>query len=90
MNEDKTKIIAGLHCSDILKNLSSYMDKELDPHTVDKIQQHLDECNWCTQFGGQFIATLSAMKITLNQKFRVDQELIQRMKLQILEKTKAN
>lgn len=34
-------------CSDVLERIDSYLDRELDENTVDKIRVHLEECAPC-------------------------------------------
>ena len=39
------------HCQEALDKLYAYLDKELDPDSVDLIREHVDDCPPC---GGAF------------------------------------
>ena len=39
-----------LSCREILDNLSSYIDAELDPSLCDEIESHMGNCNPCVAF----------------------------------------
>lgn len=39
-----------LSCREILDNLSSYIDAELDPSLCDEIERHMAGCNPCVAF----------------------------------------
>lgn len=35
------------HCQEALDKLYAYLDKELDPHSVQLIREHVDDCPPC-------------------------------------------
>ncbi|MEM6274885.1 MAG: zf-HC2 domain-containing protein [Myxococcota bacterium] len=46
--------VAGLTCSQVLEHLSAYVDGELEPELVARIERHLAGCHWCERFGHDF------------------------------------
>lgn len=52
----------GLSCEEVLALLSDYLDGELSPADLGKVEAHLSACDGCTKFGGQFRATVVALK----------------------------
>ncbi|MFO0584323.1 MAG: anti-sigma factor [Anaeromyxobacter sp.] len=52
----------GLTCEEVLALLSDYLDGELSPVELGKVEAHLSACDGCTKFGGQFRATVVALK----------------------------
>ena len=43
-------MIKKLSCREILDNLSSYIDAELDPSLCEEIERHMAGCNPCVAF----------------------------------------
>ncbi len=52
----------GLTCEEVLALLSDYLDGELSPGDLGRVEAHLSACDGCTKFGGQFRATVVALK----------------------------
>ena len=46
------RTVAGLTCRDVLADLSDYLDGELPPERVARLEAHLAGCDSCTRFGG--------------------------------------
>lgn len=44
----------GILCSEVLAQLSNYVDQELDAPTADRIERHLSACRNCERFGRNF------------------------------------
>lgn len=53
----------GISCSQVLEELSAYVDGELDSEHVDKIESHLLSCTNCKRFGTSF----GGMVVSLRQ-----------------------
>ncbi len=60
--------IAGVRCSEVLADLSSYLEGALDPSEVQALEQHLAGCPHCAQFGQDFAGVLQQM----HRHLRVD------------------
>lgn len=64
MNNDRPapKNVAGITCDQVLEKLSDYVDEVLDVPTRQIIDLHLEGCDWCRRFGGEFGEMLDALK----------------------------
>jgi len=56
------RLVAGIRCRDVLADLSEYLDGELSPTRVAQIEQHLEGCDHCERFGGEFASVVTALK----------------------------
>lgn len=59
--------VAGLSCSDVLARLSAYVDGELTPEEVSRVNAHLKGCEWCERFGGRFSALVGELRRGLHE-----------------------
>ena len=62
------KVVAGLSCSDVLAVLSDYLDGDLAPAARARVEEHLRGCEGCARFGGEFQATIHALREHLSAK----------------------
>lgn len=56
------RLVGGLRCSQVLAVLSSYVDGELPLAERAQVDEHLRGCDGCARFGGEFNATLQALR----------------------------
>ena len=56
------KIVGGLSCGQVLERLSDYLDSELGEQARAAVEEHLRGCDGCTRFGGEFKATVVALR----------------------------
>lgn len=54
--------VAGIRCTEVLEDLSDYLDGELPDERVARIEAHLAGCDWCERFGGDFGAAIRALR----------------------------
>ncbi len=54
--------VGGLFCFEVLAQLSDYVDGELGAEARAKIDGHLQGCDACAQFGGEFGAVVKALQ----------------------------
>jgi anti-sigma factor RsiW len=57
--------VAGIRCSEVLDDLSDYLDGELPEARVHRIEAHLRGCDWCERFGGDFGAAIASLREAL-------------------------
>jgi anti-sigma factor RsiW len=54
--------VGGITCGEVLDRLSDYLDQELDPEVRARVEEHLRGCDQCARFGGEFAATIRALR----------------------------
>jgi anti-sigma factor (TIGR02949 family) len=62
---DRGHVVAGVSCGEVLDRLSAYLDGELSPEDRERIEGHLRGCDGCARFGGEFRATVQALRTEL-------------------------
>jgi anti-sigma factor RsiW len=77
---ENEKVIAGLSCSDVLARLSDYVDGDLPAEERGRVEEHLRGCEGCARFGGDFAATVRALRAHLGAPARVSGELKERLR----------
>jgi anti-sigma factor RsiW len=51
-----------MKCQDILKELSEYVDGELDPRLCEELERHMEDCHPCLVFVNTLKKTISLYK----------------------------
>ena len=74
------KVIGGLSCSEVLERLSDYVDGELSQEERARLEAHLRGCDVCARFGGQFRATVRALRAHLAGSDGLSPELAERLR----------
>ncbi len=59
--------VAGIRCTDVLGDLSDYLDGELPSEHVARIEAHLRGCDWCERFGGDFSRAVTTLREELGR-----------------------
>lgn len=54
--------VAGLTCSAVMAALSEFVEGGLSQQRRAHIEAHVAECDWCRQFGEDFVRLLEAMR----------------------------
>ncbi|MBI5507856.1 MAG: zf-HC2 domain-containing protein [Deltaproteobacteria bacterium] len=72
--------VAGIRCLEVLERLSAYLDHELCPEDVARIEAHLAGCDWCAKFGARFQGVVRELKRALSAAEPVDQEAVRRLR----------
>ncbi len=75
--------VAGLRCSQVLDELSDYLDGALPPERVRQIEAHRNGCDWCERFGGRFRSAVGLLRQELTSAPAVSRELRTRLRERI-------
>lgn len=54
--------VAGIWCSEVLSELSDYLDGDLAHDRRAQIMAHLEGCTICERFGGVFTSAIQALR----------------------------
>ncbi|MEA2602121.1 MAG: hypothetical protein QOF89_3113 [Acidobacteriota bacterium] len=80
------RIIAGLHCGEVLAELTAFLDGGLPPDRAHRIQEHVKECEDCERFGSEFSAAVFALREILSEPARdaeVESRRLERLRAEI-------
>ncbi len=61
------RVVAGLRCRDVLEGLASYADGTLPADLVAKVNAHLQGCDYCERFGGEYAALVARLRELLSE-----------------------
>ncbi len=56
------RTVAGIACSEVLAELSDYVDGALSPEERARIEAHVRGCDACERFGGAFGKAVAALR----------------------------
>lgn len=56
------RVVGGLSCGQVLAWLSDYLDDDLEAGARAQVEAHLRGCDGCARFGGEFSATIRALR----------------------------
>lgn len=59
------RLAGGLTCSQVLADLSGYLDGELDAARRASVEAHVSDCQNCARFGAGFSGLLGLMRTQL-------------------------
>ncbi|MDP2322389.1 MAG: zf-HC2 domain-containing protein [Acidobacteriota bacterium] len=74
------RTVAGLTCSEVLADLSRYLDGDLAPDRRAQIEAHVSECQACSEFGQAFGGMIDAVRARLREPEPVPAEVAERLK----------
>ena len=75
--------VAGIRCTEVLADLSAYLDGDLSAGRVARIDAHLAGCDWCEQFGGEFADMIAALREELSEPEPVPEDVIARLQARL-------
>ena len=64
---DDERIVAGLHCGEVLADLTEYLDGRLHPDKMRRIQEHVRGCEICESFGSEIAVVVEALRESLRE-----------------------
>lgn len=56
------RIVAGLHCGEVLADLSEHLDGRLGFDRAERIDEHLAGCAGCRRFSGEITAAVRVLR----------------------------
>lgn len=62
---DLDREVGGLRCRQVLAILSDYVDGELSPADVQRVESHLRACDHCEKFGGEYASLVTRLRSNL-------------------------
>ena len=74
------KTINGLSCADVLSLLPDYLDGTLEADVLEKVKGHLNACDWCERFGGDYAATVRSIRKHLKTEPRRSPDASRRLR----------
>ena len=77
------RTVAGLRCSEVLAQLSDYIDGELDPSKAKDVEGHLLGCPNCERFGKNFGSMVVSLRSAPETAHPVDSKLVTRLLAQL-------
>ena len=76
---DSERMVGGLRCREVLERLSDYLDGDLGPAEVARVQDHVRGCDWCERFGGEFARQVAELRKELALPPPLDPERARRL-----------
>jgi anti-sigma factor RsiW len=83
---DGDRIVAGLHCGEVLADLTEYLDGRLRSERMRRIQEHVKGCELCASFGSELAVAVAALRESLQEPSRhegVEARLLDRLRAEI-------
>lgn len=77
MPEDN--VIAGIWCSEVLSDLSDFVDGTLAQARRKALEAHLESCSHCARFGSEFSYALGQLRTTLLAEGPLPPDIAQRL-----------
>lgn len=74
------RVVAGISCREVLDDLSDYVDGQLPAPRVQRIRDHLKDCDRCERFGGELAAAVSALRQALAEPEPLDTGVEERLR----------
>ena len=59
---DLDRMVGGLRCRDVLGLLADYVDGNLKPDLLGRVNAHLVGCDTCEKFGGEYAALVARLR----------------------------
>ena len=72
--------VAGLKCSEVMADLSRYLDHDLPPAHAARIEAHVAECQLCATFGAGFARLVGQVRERLGTPDTVPPDVAARLR----------
>lgn len=83
---DGDRVVAGLHCGEVLADLTEYLDGRLRSERMRRIQEHVKGCDTCASFGSELAVAVAALRENLQEPARhegVEARLLDRLRAEV-------
>jgi anti-sigma factor RsiW len=83
---DGERIVAGLHCGEVLAELTAYLERSLPAERLRQIEEHGRGCEACLRFTGTMRETVAALRDRLGAAVsddEVEARLLARLALEL-------
>ncbi|HYO13162.1 MAG TPA: zf-HC2 domain-containing protein [Thermoanaerobaculia bacterium] len=80
------RIVAGLHCGEVLADLTEYLDGRLHSERMRRLQEHVKGCDLCARFGSELAVAVQALREGLQKPSRqeaVEARLLDRLRAEL-------
>lgn len=77
------QFFGGIGCFGVLEHLSDYVDGEAPADLVIQIEAHLEQCDACEKFGGEFAAVVRAVRERLGAEPALDSDVSRRLRARL-------
>ncbi len=74
------RMVAGMRCREVLAELSDFVDNALPEERAAQIQAHVQDCDWCERFGGEFAAVVKSFRLALAVADPIDPGIERRLR----------
>lgn len=76
--------VAGLTCSEVMADLSRYLDHELPPARSAQVEAHVSACQLCATFGADFARLMDQVRARLSTPDPVPSDVAARLQAAML------
>ena len=74
------RTVAGLTCSEVMADLSAYLDHELLPARAAHVEAHVASCQLCASFGAAFAGLIGQVRDRLREPDPVPDDVQDRLR----------
>jgi anti-sigma factor RsiW len=74
------RTVAGLTCSEVMADLSAYLDGELPAERSQQLEAHVAGCQQCATFGSAFANLIAQVRERLGEPARVPDDVLDRLR----------
>jgi anti-sigma factor RsiW len=77
--------VAGLTCSEVMVDLSRYLDHDLPPARATRIEAHVADCSLCATFGAGFARMIEQVRERMSTPEPVPSDIAARLHAALLD-----
>lgn len=81
--KEREREAGGIRCGEVLARLGDYVDGELPPADVSRVEAHLRGCEVCERFGGRYSRAVQAARTALGASPTYDTALVEAVRARL-------